>query len=119
MRKLELFDATVLALLIANPAYAQTATPAADDAAALDDQAGEIFVTATLRNENLQNIPIAVSAYSAETLDRSGVKDLKNLDQVSASFNVNSSQTESGGTTLRVRGVGMISARGHRGLMYE
>ena len=106
MRKLELFDATVLALLIANPAYAQTAAPAADDAASADADAGEIFVTATLRNENLQNIPIAVSAYSAETLDRSGVKDLKNLDQVSASFNVNSSQTESGGTTLRVRGVG-------------
>lgn len=93
-----------MALLVANPAMAQDAAPPANDATV--DDGGEIFVTATLRTENLQEIPIAVSAYNAEALAKSGVKDLKNLDQVSASFNANSSQTESGGTTLRVRGVG-------------
>ena len=104
MRKLEFACATAMALLAVNTAQAQNAPQAAEDAG--DKDAGEIFVTATLRNENLQSIPIAVSAYNAEALDKSGVKDLKNLDQVSASFNANSSQTESGGTTLRVRGVG-------------
>jgi len=105
MKKLELFCATAMAALVANPAYAQEASPPpAEEAAEADPD--EIFVTATLRSENLQAIPIAVSAYNAEALDKSGVKDLKNLDQVSASFNANSSQTESGGTTLRVRGVG-------------
>lgn len=105
MKRLELFCATAMAALVANPAYAQEASPPpAEEAAEADPD--EIFVTATLRSENLQAIPIAVSAYNAEALDKSGVKDLKNLDQVSASFNANSSQTESGGTTLRVRGVG-------------
>ncbi|MBL0001203.1 MAG: TonB-dependent receptor plug domain-containing protein [Sphingomonadales bacterium] len=104
MRKLEFACATAMAMLAASPAFAQEAPQQAEDAASADS--GEIFVTATLRNENLQSIPIAVSAYNAEALDKSGVKDLKNLDQVSASFNANSSQTESGGTTLRVRGVG-------------
>ena len=105
MKRLELFCATAMAALVANPAYAQEASPPpAEEAAEADPD--EIFVTATLRSENLQAIPIAVSAYNAEALDKSGVKDLKNLDQVSASFNANSAQTESGGTTLRVRGVG-------------
>lgn len=102
MKKREWLGATAMALVATTPSLAQTA-PAADAANGDDNQ---IIVTATLRNENLQAVPIAVSAYNTETLDKSGVKDLKNLDQVSASFNVNSSQTESGGTTLRVRGVG-------------
>ena len=59
-----------------------------------------------MRSENLQAVPIAVTAFSAESLDKAGVRDIRALDQVSASFNLNSSQTESGGTTLRVRGVG-------------
>ncbi len=99
MRKLELLDATALALLIASPAYAQTAAPA-------DDGDDPIIVTATLRSENLQSVPIAVTAFSAAALDKAGVRDIRALDQVSASFNLNSSQTESGGTSLRVRGVG-------------
>lgn len=102
MKKREWLGATAMALLATTPALAQTA-PAAEAANGDDNQ---IIVTATLRNENLQAVPIAVSAFNTETLEKSGVKDLKNLDQVSASFNVNSSQTESGGTTLRVRGVG-------------
>ncbi len=66
----------------------------------------DIIVTATLRSENLQDIPIAVSAFNAEALDRSGVSDLKALDRVSASFKVETGPSESGGTTLRMRGVG-------------
>lgn len=103
MTKFELRCATALALLAANPAFAQTPPPA-DDAAAAEPE--EIFVTATLRTENLQAVPIAVTAFNAASLDKAGVRDIRALDQVSASFNLNSSQTESGGTTLRVRGVG-------------
>jgi iron complex outermembrane recepter protein len=66
----------------------------------------EVIVTATLRAENLQDVPIAVTALTSDTLERAGVKDLRNLDTLSPSFNMNSSQTESGGATLRVRGVG-------------
>ncbi len=99
----ELRCATALALLAANPAFAQTASPP-DGTAAPDGE--EIFVTATLRTENLQAVPIAVTAFNAASLDKAGVRDIRALDQVSASFNLNSSQTESGGTTLRVRGVG-------------
>ncbi|MFM9852950.1 MAG: TonB-dependent receptor [Sphingomonadaceae bacterium] len=101
MKKLELLGATALALLISTPSFAQTATPAEEKV-----DAGDIIVTATLRNENLQDVPIAVTAFNTETLEKAGVRDIRALDNVSASFNLNSTQTESGGTTLRVRGVG-------------
>jgi iron complex outermembrane recepter protein len=108
MRKFELFGATAIALLAATPAFAQT-TPAAPQAAQEAEEdvaADEIIVTATLRSENLQEVPIAVSAFNTESLEKAGVRDIRALDSVSTSFNLNSTQTESGGTTLRVRGVG-------------
>ena len=104
MRKLDLLCASALTLLIASPAFAQQKPAPADEAA--DTETDEIIVTATLRNENLQSVPIAVTAFNTATLEKAGVRDIRSLDQVSTSFNLNSSQTESGGTTLRVRGVG-------------
>jgi outer membrane receptor protein involved in Fe transport len=66
----------------------------------------EIVVTATKRSANVQDVPIAVTALDAVQLDRAGVKDLRDLPTLSPSFNMNSTQTESQGTTLRLRGVG-------------
>jgi len=66
----------------------------------------EIVVTATKREENVQDIPIAVTALSDVQLERAGVKDLRDLAQISPSFNMNTSQTESQGATMRIRGVG-------------
>jgi iron complex outermembrane recepter protein len=108
MRKFELFGATAIALLAATPAFAQDAAvaPQAAQEAEEDLASDEIIVTATLRSENLQEVPIAVSAFNTESLEKAGVRDIRALDSVSTSFNLNSTQTESGGTTLRVRGVG-------------
>lgn len=65
-----------------------------------------IIVTATLRAADVQDIPIAVTAVSPEQLDRQNVQDIKSLTSISPSFNVQSSQTESQGTSIRIRGVG-------------
>jgi iron complex outermembrane recepter protein len=86
--------------LSATPCWAQ----ATDASAESDDQ--EIIVTATLRNESLQQVPIAVTAFTGENLERSGVRDLRGLSSVSPSFNLTSSTSQSGGSILRVRGVG-------------
>ena len=101
MRISNLFGASMLALVCATPVWAQTA-PQADS----EEDSPDIIVTATLRSERLQDVPIAVTAVSGEALEQSGVRDLRNFEQVSASFNTNSTQTETGGTTLRIRGVG-------------
>ncbi len=74
-----------------------------------DDRArtlGTVTVTATRREESIQDVPIAVTALAPEQLERAGVQDLRSLDRLSASFNLNSSQTESQGTTIRIRGIG-------------
>ena len=63
------------------PATAQTAPPADTqtqaEAAGASDQ--EIVVTARRRNELLLNVPVAVTAYSAEQLDRQGAIDLTDI----------------------------------------
>jgi iron complex outermembrane receptor protein len=54
---------TIVSLAIANPAYAQDAT--AED----DSGLAEIVVTAQRREENLQDIPLSVTAVSGDKLD--------------------------------------------------
>ena len=65
-----------------------------------------VHVTGTKRVESLQKVPIAITALDETQLERAGVKDLRDLPLLVPSFNMNSTQTESQGTTLRIRGVG-------------
>ncbi|MEM6410677.1 MAG: TonB-dependent receptor [Pseudomonadota bacterium] len=101
---------TVLLGSVAALAIAASPAVAQEEAAASDEDSsrrlGEITVTATRREASIQDVPIAVSAFSPETLDRQGVFDVTNLQSVTPSFNINSSDTATGGTTLRIRGVG-------------
>jgi outer membrane receptor protein involved in Fe transport len=81
-------------------AYAQTAQ-------AEEDSGNEpIIVTATLRAMDVQDIPLAVTAVAPEALEREGVSDIKSLSSISPSFNIQSSQTETQGTSIKIRGVG-------------
>jgi iron complex outermembrane receptor protein len=80
----------------------------AEEAASADDsrRLNTVTVTAQQRVESIQDVPIAITAITTEELERAGVADIKNLQQVSPSFNLNTSDTQGGGATLRVRGVG-------------
>jgi outer membrane receptor protein involved in Fe transport len=95
-----LIGTSVLALSLAAPAYAQQAD--ADSGA--DDNV--IIVTATLRAANVQDIPIAVTALSPNDLERQNVQDIRTLSSITPSFSLQSSQTETQGTSIRIRGVG-------------
>ncbi|MBK7162812.1 hypothetical protein DXH95_02095 [Sphingorhabdus pulchriflava] len=94
-------SSTMLATFGFAPAYAQ-------DAQAEEEsyENEPIIVTATLRAMDVQDIPIAVTAVAPETLERQGVADIKNLASISPSFNIQSSQTETQGTSIKIRGVG-------------
>ena len=92
--------ASVCAGAIAFPAFAQD-VPQGDEA---EDQ--PIVVTATLRVMDVQDIPLAVTAVSPAQLERQGVTDIKSLASISPSFNIQSSQTETQGTSIKIRGVG-------------
>ncbi|MEL7111723.1 MAG: TonB-dependent receptor, partial [Pseudomonadota bacterium] len=97
-----LAGASALALSLASPVVSAQEGSEEDGARTLST----VTVTATQRAESIQDVPIAVTALSPEVLDRAGVADVTALDSVAPSFNMNSSDTTTGGTTLRIRGVG-------------
>ncbi len=91
---------TICSAMLVPAAYAQTAQSS-------DDSGDEpIIVTATLRAMDVQDIPLAVTAVAPEALEREGVSDIKTLSSISPSFNIQSSQTETQGTSIKIRGVG-------------
>ena len=77
----------------------------ADDA---DFNPGEIVVTATRRASPLSNVPIAVSAITADTLQNSGATDIRQLNQVAPSLYVSSTSSEAGAGGARIRGIGTV-----------
>lgn len=66
----------------------------------------EIIVTAQKRAQDVLDVPIAMSAFSEQSIRNAGVRDIKELAVLSPSLVVTSTQSESAGTTVRVRGVG-------------
>jgi iron complex outermembrane recepter protein len=68
---------------------------------------GEIVVTAQGRRQILQDVPLAVSAVNAETMQNSGANDIRQLNQLVPSLLVSSTGTEANGSA-RIRGIGTV-----------
>ena len=66
----------------------------------------EFVVTATKRERNAQELPMALTPYSEDLLEYSGVTDIRELMAISSSLFVTTSQAESTGTLARMRGIG-------------
>jgi len=78
-----------------------------DNAVANDGGAPDIVVTAQGRRQVLQDVPLAVSAVSGETLQNSGANDIRQLNQVAPSLLVSSTGTEANASP-RIRGIGTV-----------
>lgn len=89
-----------LALALPAVSYAQD-TPPADDYA----DGNEIVVTATKREQTLQDVPVAVSVTTGETIERAQIRDIKDLASVVPSLRVNQLQS-SANTNFYIRGFG-------------
>jgi iron complex outermembrane receptor protein len=89
---------------VAAPAFAQDA-PA--DTATDDSDNTPIIVTAQGRAQLLSDVPVAISAVSAETLQNSGANDIRQLNQVAPSLLVSSTGSEANGSA-RIRGIGTV-----------
>src|SRR6476469_7785362 len=128
IRKSALLVSTGL-FAVATPALAQTAvsntdtdkqaaqpTPGATEGAATQDQAreqqpvdtGDIVITATRRNQALSDVPMAVSAVTAENLRNTGATDIRALNQIAPSLNVFSTSSEAGAARANIRGIGTV-----------
>jgi iron complex outermembrane recepter protein len=77
--------------------------------AASTDALEEVVVTATRRSENLQQVPIAVTAFTAETMQSRGVTDIHALSALTPNVNLDAGSPFSGDTSVlsaSIRGVG-------------
>ncbi|PZO91740.1 MAG: TonB-dependent receptor [Sphingomonas sanxanigenens] len=100
MRKLELLGASALALFAAVPVFAQT-TPASN---LPDTGLEDIVVTAQRQSERLQDVPIAVSAFSAEALQKQQINNATDL-QLSLP-NITFTKTNFTTSSFTIRGIG-------------
>ncbi|GGO15262.1 TonB-dependent receptor [Iodidimonas muriae] len=66
----------------------------------------EIVVTARRRTESLQDVPIAVSAFSGDSLDRMGTVDITGLNQMVPNVTIEVSRGTNTTLTPFIRGVG-------------
>jgi iron complex outermembrane recepter protein len=105
-KSLRLASASVLAIVFAWPmaVMAQDATTVAKDTIGGD----EIIVTAQKRSENAQDVPMSVTALSAQAMERNNVLTVFDLGRVVTNFSATrTSQVAS--TRLTIRGVGSPS----------
>ncbi|MDT0508147.1 TonB-dependent receptor [Novosphingobium sp. MMS21-SN21R] len=92
-----------MAVAIAMPAYAQ------DQAAAPSGGIAEIVVTAQKRAENVQDVPIAISAFSADSLQERAVSSVASLSNISPNVTLDAGTPFSGSSAVLsayIRGIG-------------
>jgi len=107
---------SVIALGAPSLAMAQEVDPAAPEApapapvaateAVTDEGTGEVVVTARRRAESLQDVPIAVTAYSGEQLERQGALDITDLSDTTPNVTLETSRGTNTTLTAFIRGVG-------------
>ncbi len=77
--------------------------------AASGDQLEEVVVTATRREQNLQEVPIAVTAFSAEAMQSRGISDIHALSMLTPNVNLDAGAPFSGDSSVlsaSIRGIG-------------
>jgi len=97
-----LSSAFITASLCAAPALAQDAPASGEQVTSVDD----IVVTARRREESLKDVPVAVSAVSAERLEQTGAADITTLQQQTPNATVQIARGTNSTLTSFIRGVG-------------
>ena len=119
MKQAHLIGASLIAMIAAGPAFAQTQSQAetqppqgqqtnntngpSPDAAS--NNSGDIIVTATKRALTLQDTPVSVSVTTAQSIEQSQVRDLIDLQTLVPSLKVGQLQSSSN-TNFIIRGFG-------------
>lgn len=103
MKAIWLTAACAAAVATAAPAVAQEAEPASSEQAT---QLGEIIVTAARREQRLQDVPVAVTAVSGETLERSNFREVTDLQYLAPNVTFSATNPVANGGGFQVRGVG-------------
>lgn len=95
-------------------------TAEAPDAAASADATSsvamtEITVTATRREESLSKVPISISAFTQETMDQKGVKDIADLVRYTPGISID----QTGTNAISIRGISSSGGAGTTGIYID
>lgn len=97
--------ATALAIALGAASPVSRAADAAPATSA--PELTEVVITAQKRQQNEQDVPIAVMALSGQQLQDAGVTDIKNMQVLTPGVTVTSTTSENV-TTARIRGIGTV-----------
>lgn len=97
MRLFSTVSFVALAALAASPAYAQ-------ETAQADEGIGDIVVTAQKRAENLQDVPIAISALGSAYLESRGVDSIDKLGSVAPNVKIERAPASKTISQISIRG---------------
>ena len=92
---------TVLMLLFVAPSYGQSA-PGDQISSGLQ----EVVVTARRRAENLQDVPLTVSAVTAETIQNQNITNIEDLNSFVPNLKISQDRATSSTINIYIRGVG-------------
>jgi len=98
--------APVLAQAAPSPGAGMADTPGVQASPQSDAATAEIVVTAQNRSQRVQDVPIAISVVSGDTIQKQGVTDFTAVARLAPALQVTSDTTN---TRVAVRGVGSIS----------
>ena len=94
----------VISLVFTCGAFAQTAEQDSNDE---DRLLTTVTVTAQKRDQDLQDVPITITAIGSQLLRDAGVRDIKDLTLLTSGLVVTSTSSEVS-TTARIRGIGTV-----------
>jgi iron complex outermembrane receptor protein len=94
------------AILPVGQAMAQEAQPPAPAAAPAPTASREVVVvTAQKRDEDIQDVPISITAFSGENLEEAGIVDIRDLRNITPSLNL-ATAPQLANTRVEIRGIG-------------
>jgi outer membrane receptor protein involved in Fe transport len=116
MKSIYVITTAALAMATAVPAWAQDEVPdqpSSDSAQPGETRQGDvqqdILVTAQRREQRLQDVPVAVSAFTADTLDERAVSDVAQLSNIAPNVTLDAGTPFSGSDAVLsayIRGIG-------------
>ncbi len=92
------------ALTLPAAASANEAQPANSDAAPADEGLEIIVVQARKVSENMQDVPVAITAFSGSDLEKQNFQQLQDLGNFTPSLNIAPGQSSAGAATIALRG---------------
>lgn len=116
--KTTLMSCALLAMLapgVGFSAAAADAAAASDEASVPAPQLQEVVVTASRREESASKVPISLSAFTQDTMDIKGIKDIADVARYTPGIQTDQSQTNQ----ISIRGIASTGGSGTTGIYID